>query len=274
MIALRGAARRMVRSSMDQRALVVVSRPLSTSKDIAEIKASEEDDKAREALEAEKSSVQVYMEKTRDLDAGMVWGSTIPLPEPKLPDNAEEVAALDPAHMNQDPIRLDTGTVRTVRIRQEQAKVTQAPTTMEQNWIISFQDDGEFGTTNWDNPLMGWVSGSDPMSSNMKLQLSFRNAAEAAYFCKKRGWKYTVDEPMYRKGRDDDAQYQDNFLPQSVAYKVRTERKKCDHWARPAAGTSHYFRPLKFHGDGVVRQHGPNMHQESEPHVPGYYKMR
>lgn len=98
--------------------------------------------------------------------------------------------------------------------------MAQNPTSSEQQWIISFQDDGEFGE-NWDNPLMGWVSGADPMSSNMLMQLTFRTAEEALYFAKKRGWKYVVEEPILRQGRDDDAQYQDNFLPQAVAGAVR-----------------------------------------------------
>uniref|UniRef100_A0A7S2S6L8 NADH dehydrogenase [ubiquinone] iron-sulfur protein 4, mitochondrial n=1 Tax=Eucampia antarctica TaxID=49252 RepID=A0A7S2S6L8_9STRA len=280
MICLRGAARRAIvgRSSLitSERVLFgqsAIVRSVVTSKDLAEIKAEEEDDKARSSLEDEKSSVQTYMERTRALEPGMAWGSTIPYPEPELPDDPSEVAALDPAHLNQDPLRLDTGTARVVHIRQEQAKVSQAPTGLEQNWMISFNDEGEL-SQNWDNSLMGWVSGSDTMGSNMKLQLTFRNAGEAAYFCKKRGWKYVVDEPIYRRGRSDDAQYQDNFLPQSVAGKARMERKKCDHWHRPAAGTSHYFRPLKFHGDGTVRQHGPNEQKDTDPHVPAYFKTR
>ncbi len=73
---------------------------------------------------------------------------------------------------------------------------------------------------------------------------------------------------------DDDAQYQDNFLPQAVAAQVKKEGASCDHWKRDLAGTSHYFRPLKYHGDGEVRQHGPNVAEETLPHVEGYYKLR
>ena len=77
-----------------------------------------------------------------------------------------------------------------------------------------------------------------------------------------------------RKLRDDETQYQDNFLPQAVAKLVKREGSHCDHWKRSEAGSSHYFRPLKYHGDGVVRQHGPNMMEETVPHTKGYYKMR
>ena len=44
--------------------------------------------------------------------------------------------------------------------------------------------------------------------------------------------------------------------------------------SRSQAGASHYFRPLKFHGDGTVRQHGPNREEKTVKDVEGYYKMR
>ena len=182
---------------------------------------------------------------------------TTPLPDPELPEQASEIAALDPAYKNQIPLNPD-GTEKWVTIRQEESKwPVQAPLSKESSWVISFQDNGETGET-WDNPLMGWVSSADPMANNMRLQMSFDTAANAKYFCEKRGWKYMIEMPILRRGRDDSAQYQDCFLPQDVAGRVKREGKKCDQWYRDAAGASHYFRPLKYHGDGLVRQHGPN----------------
>ena len=274
MMSLRSAARLILEAKSHAIRPASATRLMATTTtDVAQIKAEEENTKAREALEAEKSSVQKYVEATRELDPTMVWGTTVPIDPPKLPDDPSEVAALDPAHSNQDPVSLATGMPRTVHIKQEQARVSQAPLNIEKQWIISFQDDGELGQC-WDNPLMGWVSSSDPMANNMRLQMAFRNAADAVYFAKKRGWNYVVEEPIVRKGRSDDAQYQDNFLPQAVALKVRREKKSCDHWSRTQAGTSHYFRPLKYHGDGTVVQHGPNGDKEIDAHVEGYYKMR
>lgn len=139
--------------------------------------------------------------------------------------------------------------------------------------MISFSDRGEYAE-NWTNPLMGWVSGAEPMSSNMELQMAFENAQDAVYFAKKRGWKFVVEEPILRYGRSDDAQYQDNFLPQAVAGQIRRERTKCDHWHRPKAGASHYMRPLKYHGDGTVTQYGPNGDAKTAPDVEGKYKLR
>ena len=106
------------------------------------------------------------------------------------------------------------------------------------------------------------------------MQMSFDTAQDAKYFCEKRGWKFIIDQPILRKGRDDEAQYQDVFLPQIVTNKMKRDGHKCDHWFRDAAGASHYFRPLKYHGDGVVRQHGPNREQASEKDAMSYYKLR
>lgn len=262
MIALRTTIRHLRQSS---------TRGLSTTS-LTQVEIAEENDKARAALEAEKSPVQKYVEKSRALDPTMVWGTTVAPPPPELPSDPSEVAALDPGHLDQDPLSL-AGTKRIVHIKQEIAKSAQAPTNIEKTWVISFEDEGEPGQC-WDNPLMGWVSSADTMANNMRLQMGFRNAEDAVYFAKKRGWNFVVEKPIMRQGRSDDAQYQDNFLSQAVAGRVRREKKKCDQWFRSEAGTSHYTRPLKYHGDGTVPQYGPNGDAEIAPHVPGYYKMR
>jgi len=269
----RATGRYLLVSSKTKTLVPTSTRSLATKPEIAQIEASEENTKTREALEAEKSSVQKYTEKTRELDPHMVWGITTPPPDPILPDDPSEVAALDPAHMNQDPLNLSTGVSRVVQIKQVASKVTQAPNNSEKKWTISFMDEGELSHC-WDNPLMGWVSSSDPMANNMQLQMYFENASAAVYFAKKRGWKYVVEEPRMRKGRDDNAQYQDNFLPQDIALKVRQQKKDCNHWSREKAGTSNYFRPLKYHGCGIVAQHGPNGDANTVNHVEGKYKMR
>lgn len=263
---------KLITSFISRRALLTRPTARFSSNALTQAEILSENNAAREALEAEKSSVQNYVERSRELDPTMVWGTTIAPPEPKLPDDPSEVAALDPTHAAQDPLTL-SGQKRVVHIKQEQAKVSQAPTNIEKQWVISFTDEGETGQC-WDNPLMGWVSSSDSMANNMRLQMHFKNAADAVYFAKKRGWDFVVEKPIIRKGRSDDAQYQDNFLSQAVARRVRTEKKNCDQWYRPEAGTSHYFRPLKYHGDGTVPQYGPNGEAEIAKHVQGYYKLR
>ena len=228
---------------------------------------------SQKIIKDEKSEIQKYREEVTAIDPHAVFAVTTPLPDPVLPENKAEVAALDPAHQNQIPLNID-GSEKWVTIKQEQAKWPgQAPLSKESAWVISFQDQGETAET-WNNPLMGWVSSADPMANNMRLQMPFDTAEDAKYFAEKRGWKFIIEAPIIRKGRDDDAQYQDVFLPQNVAGKVKREGKKCDHWYRSAAGASHYFRPLKYHGDGIVRQHGPDREAPIEKDVASYYKLR
>uniref|UniRef100_A0A7S1D319 NADH dehydrogenase [ubiquinone] iron-sulfur protein 4, mitochondrial n=1 Tax=Cyclophora tenuis TaxID=216820 RepID=A0A7S1D319_CYCTE len=241
----------------------------STESAVAIANAELED--GRSQLEAEKSAVQRKVEAMTKADPNMVFGSTEEDPDPELPENPAEITALDPAHLR-DAIMPD-GTQRLVHIQQRAYRVSQNPMDSEQTWYISFMDDGATAKT-WDNPLMGWVSGADPMASNIQLQMSFRTASEAVYFAKKRGWHFVVDEPRFRRGRSDEVQYQDNFLPQKVAALVKRDRKQCNHWERPKAGASHYFRPLKYHGEGEVSQHGPNGDAPIAADAESYYKMR
>lgn len=206
------------------------------------------------------------------VEVNTVYQSSVIVPSPVLPTKPEEISALDTAMLRADPYQA-FGSKRLVTIRQNQKNPQQSPTATETDWIISFSEDGAYANT-WENPLMGWVSGNDAMSSMMVFQMKFKSAKEAVYFAKKRGWKYEVEKPIMRMARSDGAQYQDNFLPQAVAFKIRKENTKCDHWHRDAAGASHYFRPLKYHGDGFVPQHGPNGEAAVDTDAESYYKMR
>mmetsp|Transcript_20144 Transcript_20144/g.41771 ORF Transcript_20144/g.41771 Transcript_20144/m.41771 type:complete len:262 (-) Transcript_20144:200-985(-) len=209
------------------------------------------------------------METMSEKDSVMVFDSGTDLPAPVLPENKAEVAALDASYKTS--VKMPDGRERMVVIKQLRARPNQNPLNPEKYWKISFDDDGAVGER-WKNTLMNWNSTADTYGCDPPL--FFKNAEDAVFFAEKRGWKYLVNEPVVRKLRSDDAQYQDNFLPQAVAGKVKREGTQCDHWKRKAAGSSHYFRPLKFHGDGVVRQHGPNMHQETDPHAESYPKIR
>lgn len=271
-------ARRAQRSLLAIRSLsstpaATPTRRVPSAKALSIVEYDSEYDKTQVHLEEQKSEIQRYSEELHAIDPHTVFSVATQVPDPVLPENMEEVAALDPAYKNQIPLTPE-GTEKWVVIKQEQAKWPgQSPLEKEAQWVISFQDEGETAET-WDNPLMGWVSSADPMASNMRLQMSFDNAADAKYFAEKRGWKFTINHPIIRKGRDDDAQYQDVFLPQSVTGKVKREGHKCDHWHREAAGASHYFRPLKYHGDGTVRQHGPNVEEATMKDATSYYKLR
>lgn len=221
----------------------------------------------------EESGLSPITEKRQSMskfDRHMVWGTAGDhMPAPILPDDPKEIAALDPADL-----RFRTqmnGETRTVVIRQQQKSSRQAPLNPEAVWRIYFYEDG-MASERWTNSLMGWTSNADPYQFNPPI--TFENAQEAVYFAKKRGWKYVVKQPILRHMRRDDAQYQDNFLPPAVMSRIQKEGVSCDQWKRSSSGASHYFRPLKYHGDGVVPQHGPTGKAPTAPHVEGYYKLR
>ena len=214
-------------------------------------------------------ALEKQMENMAEKDAAMVFDSGYQLADPILPEDPAEVTALDPAHLKST--RMPDGRTRMVVIKQMRARPNQSPLNPEKVWKISFSDDGTVGER-WKNSLMHWNSTADSYGSEPPLH--FRNANDAVYFAQKRGWKFVVQEPVIRKLRDDDAQYQDNFLPQAVAGQVAREGVQCDQWKRKASGASHYFRPLKYHGDGVVRQHGPHMNDKTAPDTESYYKIR
>lgn len=237
-----------------------LSKQSFSSKDVVEKGAEEED-----AV----TIVQRRRDELTNKGKHLVWESPEQLPAAPLPDRPEELVALDAADA---PSRTKAdGSDRIVIIRQDKANVKQSPLNDEKKWRISLVEDG-IAAEKWQNSLMGWTSNADPYQSEPPLV--FANAMDAVYFAKKRGWNYVVQEPVKRQVRQDGAQYQDNFLPQAIAAKVKKERKQCAHWKRSSAATSHYFRPLKYHGKGVVPQHGNNPNQETAPHVEGCYKMR
>jgi ETC complex I subunit conserved region len=225
--------------------------------------------KAGETDAEDVPALEKRMEEMAEKDSAMVFDSGVNLPDPMLPDNPAEVTALDPAHLRSQ--RMPDGRERMVVIKQMRARPNQSPLNPEQIWKISFNDDGAVGER-WKNSLMGWNSTADTMGCDTPLY--FGNAQDAVYFAQKRGWKYLVKEPIIRTLRNDDAQYQDNFLPQAIASQVKKDGIQCDHWKRAEAGCSHYFRPLKYHGNGVVRQHGPGMLEVIAPYTTSYFKIR
>jgi hypothetical protein len=211
-------------------------------------------------------------EKMRTFDRHMVWGTTGEdyMPAPVLPENPAEIAALDSAQEQSHNTHMD-GTLRTVVIRQQKKSARQAPLNPEDSWKLFFYEDGTYAEK-WTNSLMGWTSNADPYQCAPPL--TFENAQDAVYFCKKRGWNFVVKRPITRYMRNDDAQYQDNFLPQAVARKIKMEGKSCEHWHRASSWTSHYFRPLNFHGDGEQSQFGPNADAPIAPAPEGFASKR
>jgi ETC complex I subunit conserved region len=220
------------------------------------------------------SPVTEHRQELTQLDRHLVYRNAEAeakyLPAPVLPENISEISLLDQSDFRRRT-KMD-GSPRTVIIRQEKKSSRQAPLNPESSWRIFFYEDGT-NSERWVNPLMGWTSNADPFQFNPPI--TFENAAEAVYFAKKCGWNYVVKQPILRQMRNDDAQYQDNFLKPAVAAKIQKEGVACAEWQRKEAATSHYFRPLNYHGTAPVVQHGPTGQTAPvAPHVPGLYKRR
>eukprot|EP00587_Corethron_hystrix_P017075 CAMPEP_0113309766 /NCGR_PEP_ID=MMETSP0010_2-20120614/7677_1 /TAXON_ID=216773 ORGANISM="Corethron hystrix, Strain 308" /NCGR_SAMPLE_ID=MMETSP0010_2 /ASSEMBLY_ACC=CAM_ASM_000155 /LENGTH=204 /DNA_ID=CAMNT_0000165081 /DNA_START=249 /DNA_END=863 /DNA_ORIENTATION=+ /assembly_acc=CAM_ASM_000155 len=178
-----------------------------------------------------------------------------------LPENIAEFAVLDKAHDDQKH--------RTVTIKQYAKSAMTSNESNARAWYIDWDHE-----ENWENPLMGYVSGADPMNQVLK-QMRFDTPEQAVAFCKKRGWTYEVGPA------DTDVQtefgitqYEHNFFSKAAQVDVRTRGRKCELYHRSAAGASHYFRPLNFHGTDKVEQHGPNGKAKTAPDAESYYKRR
>lgn len=51
--------------------------------------------------------------------------------------------------------------------------------------------------------------------------------------------------------------YAFNFLAEDVENKLKREGVKTDEYKHPGSGSSNWFMPLRYHGDGECAQHGP-----------------
>jgi ETC complex I subunit conserved region len=225
---------------------------------------------------AEISPITARREAMRKLDRHLVYQNEELehkyLPGPVVPKNIKELTALDSSDRNFHHIRED-GKKRTVQISQMESNYPkQSPLGSESMWRIYFYNDGS-STERWQNSLMGWTSNGDPYQSNPTL--TFETAADAVYFAKKCGWNYTVSEPILRQVRTDTPQYQDNFLTPMVVARLRKEGIMTKEWERSYAASSHYFRPLNYHGTQPVPQYGPHGDTiPTAPHVTSMYKKR
>jgi NADH dehydrogenase (ubiquinone) Fe-S protein 4 len=106
----------------------------------------------------------------------------------------------------------------------------------------------------WSNPLMGWTSTADPMSN---LRLYFDSSEDAMRFAEKQGWKFEVMPEYAPEDKWGEVQYAHNFLPVSTENALKRQGLNNKIFENPGLGKSNWFMPLKYHGDGVVQQHGP-----------------
>lgn len=160
--------------------------------------------------------------------------------EPGLPADPTEITTLDgqPA--------LQRG--RTVVISQKAQSAMTSVGHKSKAWVLHWKVEER-----WSNPLMGWTSTADPLSN---LEIKFETSDQAVAFATKNGWKYELHDPIEHVNNFGKNKYSHNFLPKVAEadlqeFGIKTTRFK---FAKPH--TSHYFRPLKYHGDSECRQHG------------------
>jgi NADH dehydrogenase (ubiquinone) Fe-S protein 4 len=90
---------------------------------------------------------------------------------------------------------------RTVRIYVPCRTAEQQGLAKTKKWKLDFLNQQK-----WSNPLMGWTSSADPLSS-MNLQFDSKDAAIA--FAEKSGYAYIVEEPHVKTPKV--RAYADNF---------------------------------------------------------------
>eukprot|EP00614_Pseudopedinella_elastica_P001264 CAMPEP_0172605932 /NCGR_PEP_ID=MMETSP1068-20121228/26118_1 /TAXON_ID=35684 /ORGANISM="Pseudopedinella elastica, Strain CCMP716" /LENGTH=232 /DNA_ID=CAMNT_0013408475 /DNA_START=69 /DNA_END=767 /DNA_ORIENTATION=+ len=159
-----------------------------------------------------------------------------------LPENVAEVATLDCMPAQQKG--------RKVVIHAEAQHAMTSGVDKIKGWTLYWKHEER-----WTNPLTGWTSSADPMTS---VKLTFDTKQQAIDFATKKGLDYEVKERAPRQRTFGTNYYAHNFLPAATEAKLKKEGAATKHFFNPEANKSNYFRPLKFHGDGACRQHGAN----------------
>jgi len=157
-----------------------------------------------------------------------------------LPANPAELATLTGMPQKQSN--------RTVVIRQKTKSAMTSGLQGTKAWTITWKM-GE----RWTNPLMGWTSTNDPMSN---LTLRFDSADEAKNFAIKNGWDFELHETPEVRTVAGNKAYSHNFLPKAFEETLREEGTKNKIFTRDAPNSSHFYRYLKYHGDGEIPFHG------------------
>ncbi|KAG6603002.1 nadh dehydrogenase [Phytophthora cinnamomi] len=117
------------------------------------------------------------------------------------------------------------------------------------HWEIRFES-----PRTWANPLMGWTSTADPY---IGLVTKFDTQEAAERFAKKQGWELEVAEPAPVGDYYGKISYAHNFLPENVETLIKQKGKKSAvQFKHPTGRRSNWVKTLKYHGNGVVAQHG------------------
>ena len=147
---------------------------------------------------------------------------------------------------------------RTVIIKQQARSSMTSDINGTHPFHITWPND-DVGGKRWTNGLMGWTSTADPMSN---MDLRFESIEDAKFFCDKHGLNYdiqgtpVVDKTFDKVGTN---KYAHNFLPRRHENALARFGKKQDIFShKNGQNASHYFRPLRYHGEREVDQYGPN----------------
>ncbi|KAG1709042.1 hypothetical protein DVH05_022671 [Phytophthora capsici] len=125
----------------------------------------------------------------------------------------------------------------------------QSGTHQTKHWEIRFDT-----PRTWANPLMGWTSTADPY---IGLVTKFDTQEEAERFAKKQGWELEVSEPAPVGDYYGKISYSHNFLPEHIETLIKQKGKKSAvQFKHPTGRRSNWVKTLKYHGNGVVAQHG------------------
>lgn len=68
-----------------------------------------------------------------------------------------------------------------------------------------------------------------------------------------------VEPPINRHKEMGSNKYAFNFLAEDVENKLKREGVKTDEFKHPGLGSSNWFMPLTYHGEGECEQHGPSV---------------
>ncbi|KAG3119774.1 hypothetical protein PI124_g2091 [Phytophthora idaei] len=119
------------------------------------------------------------------------------------------------------------------------------------HWEIRFES-----PRTWENPLMGWTSSADPYVG-LGLATKFDTKEAAERFAKKQGWELEIAEPAPVGDYYGKISYSHNFLPEHVETLIKQKGKKSAvQFKHPTGRRSNWVKTLKYHGNGVVAQHG------------------
>ena len=82
-------------------------------------------------------------------------------------------------------------------------------------WQLYFQHEQK-----WSNPLTGWTSSADPMTS---IKMTFDTKEQAIAFAEKKGLDYEVKERAPRQRKYGTNYYAHNFLPAAYEAQLKVE---------------------------------------------------